>query len=188
MNANVLHAAIAIGRGIFPDNPVAIVELAEGKYAILIADSGSHLFHGAGIVQAERDVRHRRAHGINLDAGDLLLPVDYGCKGFIAVGIALVDGDVDHILARQIPVRRCELADRVLANCGTHKTHQTLRIRHGGHDQLILLIEQTELRASQGDIVLIDLLHQKLRQAVGQRDDGRVRVLEGAVHRDRGFC
>ena len=63
--------------------------------------------------------------------------------------------------------------------------HQALRIRNSGHDQLILLIEQTELRASQGDTVLIDLLHQQLCRTVGQRGDGRVRVLEGAIHRDR---
>ena len=63
--------------------------------------------------------------------------------------------------------------------------HQALRIRNSGHDQLILLIEQAELRASQGDIVLIDLLHQQLCRTVGQCGDGRVRVLEGAIHRDR---
>ena len=185
MNTNVLHAAIAIGRGIFTDDPVAIVELAEGEYAILIADSGFHFFHGAGIVQAERDTGHRRARGIDLDAGDLLQLIDHRGQRHIAVGIALVDGDVDHILARQIPVRRCELADRVLANCGTHKTHQTLRIRHGGHDQFILIIEEAELCAGQGDIVLIDLLNQQLCRTVGQRGDGLVRVLEGTVHRDR---
>lgn len=94
---------------------------------------------------------------------------------------------MDHILAQQIPVGRCQLADRVLANRSTLEMHQALRIRNSGHDQLILLIEQTELRASQGDIVLINLLNQQLCRAVGQRGDGRVRVFEGAVYRDRGL-
>ena len=187
MNVNILRAAIAIGRGVFTDDPVAIVELAEGEYAILIADGGFDLLHGAGIVQAEHNAGHRRACGINLDAGDLLLPVDHGRKGRIAVGIALVDGDMNHILAQQISVRCGELADGVLANRSTRETHQPLCIRHGNHDQFILLIEQAELRADQGDTVLIDLLNQQLRRAVGQCGDGGVRVFEGAVYRDRGL-
>lgn len=125
--------------------------------------------------------------GINLDAGDLLQLIDHRGQRYIVVGIALIDGDVDHILAQQIPVGRCQLADRVLANRSTHEMHQALRIRNSGHDQLILLIEQTELRASQGDTVLINLLNQQLCRAVGQRGDGRVWVFEGAVYRDRGL-
>ena len=188
LEADILHLRVAFRSSVLPDDPFAVIEVSEDDHTVLVADCGFHLFHGGSIVEGELYAGDGLAGGVRLDAHDLLFRVDHSRGGLVRVGVALVNGDGDHITADQITFRSGQLTNGIFPIIRADETGLALHIGDSGHHQLAAFVIQAELSALQRRVVLIDLLDQDHGLTVFQRGNRFLGIDERAVNLDGHLC
>ena len=187
MEQIVLYAVVAFGCSSLTHDPVAVVELGENEFALIVADSGLNDLMSDGVDQDELHTGQILAGGIHLDE---LHPLDVvlNCGDrLIAAAVISINGNGDLLPAGQIAVRGGKFADGVAAVGNLGEAHHAVLIGSSHRETLTEGVEQAEGCTSQGLAVLIDLADDDLIGNIDDSGDRMFRVDESAVNRHFHF-
>ena len=158
MEIYIVHPVVT-GRGFrLTDDPVAVVKLREGEYAVLVALDDLYDLACILLDQGELNTRHILAAGIDLDVLHSLELVHPGANGFLRGLAAFLDFQFNNLAGNEVRIiRRVDFLDSVLAGGYLAELEPTVLIGNNGLHQFALFVVQTECSACQRLVILVYL-------------------------------
>ena len=185
MQQHVLHASVPIGRGGFADDPVAIVDMTEDKFAVFIARRHFGDDVGCGVNQAELHARKRSAGCIHLLIRKAHRRIGHGFQRLIRVDKRTVHRQTDMHGGFEIAGERLGFLDGISSIRDFLKRHQPVCVRNGGRQAHTCFRNQRKFHAGKRHAVFVLLAELYAGIVVAQHRVARDISL--LVHREARF-